>query len=55
MVHAINPHGFAWSRRVTEDNVDLNRNFVDHAQPYPSNPGYEELRAAICPATRSSS
>ena len=52
MVHAINPHGFAWSRRVTEDNVDLNRNFVDHAQPYPSNPGYEELREAICPATR---
>ncbi|MFM8989295.1 MAG: DUF2817 domain-containing protein, partial [Alphaproteobacteria bacterium] len=34
-IHAINPHGFAWSRRVTEDNVDLNRNFVDHAQPYP--------------------
>ena len=48
-IHAINPHGFAWSRRVTEDNVDLNRNFVDHAAPYPVNPGYEELRAAICP------
>jgi hypothetical protein len=48
-IHAINPHGFAWTRRVTEDNVDLNRNFVDHAQPYPVNAGYEELRAAICP------
>ena len=23
MVHAINPYGFAWQRRVNEDNVDL--------------------------------
>ncbi len=49
LVHAINPHGFAWQRRVTEDNVDLNRNFVDHARPYPVNDGYEQLREAICP------
>jgi hypothetical protein len=49
-IHAINPHGFAWIRRVTEDNVDLNRNFVDHSQPYPVNPGYEKLRDAIVPA-----
>jgi hypothetical protein len=49
-IHAINPHGFAWIRRVTEDNVDLNRNFVDHSQPYPVNQGYEELRDAIVPA-----
>jgi len=27
VVHAINPYGFAWLRRVNEDNVDLNRNF----------------------------
>ena len=49
-IHAINPHGFAWSRRVNEDNVDLNRNFVDHVAPYPRNAGYELLRDAICPA-----
>jgi hypothetical protein len=49
-IHAINPHGFAWIRRVTEDNVDLNRNFVDHSQPYPANKGYDELRDAIVPA-----
>jgi hypothetical protein len=49
-IHAINPHGFAWIRRVTEDNVDLNRNFVDHAQPYPVNAAYDELRDAIVPA-----
>jgi hypothetical protein len=59
-IHAINPYGFAWSRRVTEDNVDLNRNFVDHAKPHPANPGYAELRDAICPrewnaATRAAS
>jgi hypothetical protein len=49
-VHAINPYGFAWLRRVTEDNVDLNRNFVDHGGPLPKNPGYDELADAICPA-----
>ena len=49
-IHAINPHGFAWIRRVTEDNVDLNRNFVDHSQPYPVNAAYDELKDAICPA-----
>jgi len=47
LIHAINPFGFAWSRRVNEDNVDLNRNFVDHNTPYPENPGYEELLNAI--------
>jgi hypothetical protein len=49
-IHAINPHGFAWLRRVTEDNVDLNRNFLDHSQPYPVNEGYEELADAIVPS-----
>ena len=48
-VHAINPHGFAWIRRVTEDNVDLNRNFVDFATPLPENPGYDALAEALCP------
>jgi len=48
-VHAINPYGFAWNRRVNEDNVDLNRNFIDHAKPHPQNPGYEELADAINP------
>jgi len=48
MIHALNPFGFAWNRRVNEDNVDLNRNFVDHAEP-PANPGYDALAAAIAP------
>ena len=43
LVHAVNPWGFAWSRRVNEDNVDLNRNFLDHAAPHPVNPDYDAL------------
>jgi hypothetical protein len=48
-VHAINPYGFSHVRRVTEDNVDLNRNFVDHGNAKPANPGYDTLRDFICP------
>ena len=48
-IHAINAYGFAWIRRVTEENVDLNRNFVDHEGPLPDNPGYEALAEALCP------
>ena len=32
LIHAINPYGFAWLRRVNEDNVDLNRNSIDFAR-----------------------
>src|SRR6058998_1186854 len=28
VVHALNPYGMAWLRRVNENNVDLNRNFL---------------------------
>jgi hypothetical protein len=48
-VHALNPHGFAWDRRVTEENVDLNRNFVDWSQALPANEHYTLLRDAIAP------
>ncbi|MBX3485572.1 M14 family metallopeptidase [Phenylobacterium sp.] len=50
IVHAINPYGFAWSRRVTHENVDLNRNFVDFGQPLPQNPNYDALHHAVKPA-----
>jgi hypothetical protein len=49
IIHAINPHGFAWIRRVTEEGVDLNRNFVDFAKKLPENPGYDELADAFVP------
>ncbi|MEM9565634.1 MAG: DUF2817 domain-containing protein [Actinomycetota bacterium] len=47
-VHALNPYGFAWVTRTNEDNVDLNRNFVDFAEP-PANPGYDELAPMLVP------
>lgn len=50
MVHAVNPYGFSWLRRVNEDNVDLNRNFIDwDAVEPPHNDGYETLRDIFCP------
>ncbi len=50
-IHALNPYGFSWWRRTTQENVDLNRNFHDFSQPLPRNPGYDELAAALVPAT----
>jgi hypothetical protein len=34
LVHALNPFGFAWSRRADADNIDLNRNFLDDGAQY---------------------
>src|SRR5215510_13293421 len=30
LVHILNPFGMAWLRRVNENNVDLNRNFIEN-------------------------
>jgi hypothetical protein len=49
LVHAINPYGFAWVRRVNEDNVDLNRNCIDFDAGPPENPGYDLLADALVP------
>ena len=50
-IHALNPFGFSWVRRVNEDNVDLNRNFVDWSQPPPANPEYGELADLLTPSS----
>ena len=50
LVHAINPYGFAHERRVTEGNIDLNRNFVAHDGAYPKNPAYAALHPHVVPA-----
>ena len=52
-IHALNPYGFAWLRRVNEQGVDLNRNFVDFNQGLPDNYGYRELATALLPETES--
>ncbi|MGA9276407.1 DUF2817 domain-containing protein [Ilumatobacter sp.] len=48
IVHALNPVGFSWVRRVNEDNVDLNRNFVDWTSP-PQNDAYGDLADLLVP------
>lgn len=50
LIHAINPYGFAWKRRVTHENVDMNRNFVDFSVPLPENVHYHEIADAITPS-----
>ncbi len=48
-IHALNPHGFSHVRRVTNENVDLNRNFQDFSQPLPANPAYDEIHDLLLP------
>ena len=48
ILHALNPFGFSWDRRVNEDNADINRNFVDHKNP-PANAAYDSLAEHIAP------
>lgn len=48
-VHALNPHGFSWWRRTTQENVDLNRNFQDFHRPLPRNTEYDEVAHLVVP------
>jgi predicted deacylase len=50
LIHAVNPYGFSHWGRTNEDNVDLNRNFVDHAKPHPANPAYAEVHPLLASA-----
>lgn len=48
--HANNPYGFAWHRRVNENNVDFNRNFPAHFDSTLCDPDYERLHDVLNPA-----
>lgn len=48
-VHALNPYGFSHIRRVTHENVDLNRNFHDFDQPLPVNEAYRQVHDLLIP------
>lgn len=50
LLHGLNPWGFAWTRRVTEDNVDLNRNWVDYGRARAPDADYDRLAPALLPA-----
>jgi hypothetical protein len=53
IVHGINPHGLKNFRRVTANNVDLNRNFDTSPQLFGlENPGYEKLYEFLNPKHR---
>jgi hypothetical protein len=50
LIHALNPYGFAHRRRVNEDNVDLNRNFVlEGGQFEGAHPTYRALNSLLNP------
>lgn len=53
LLHAVNPYGFAQYRRVTENNVDLNRNAsTDDALYRTVNAGYPRIDRLINPEGR---
>jgi len=49
-LHALNPFGFSHLRRTNEDNVDLNRNFRDFAEPPAPHRAYADVHDFIVPA-----
>lgn len=50
LLHALNPYGFAWVRRVNERNVDLNRNFLRPGERFAGAPeGYADHDALLNP------
>jgi hypothetical protein len=50
LVHGLNSFGFSHLRRVNENNVDLNRNFIDHEAKHPHNEGYAKIGHALAVA-----
>ena len=50
-IHAINPFGFSWCRRVTEEGCDLNRNYIDFTKPLPPNEGHDKLVDYFVPSS----
>ena len=50
LIHSVNPYGFKYTRRVTENNVDLNRNSdVDKELYQTKNEGYPKVYDLINP------
>ena len=52
VIHGINPYGFKYLRRVSENNVDLNRNFSVSPDLFQTeNEGYAKLNGFLNPTT----
>lgn len=43
LIHALNPWGMKYLRRVDHENIDVNRNFLDQWNHLPKNKGYDEF------------
>jgi len=55
MIHAVNPWGYAHLRRVDENNIDINRNFIDYDTTQPTSPNqYATLDPIINPRSKPS-
>jgi hypothetical protein len=53
LIHAHNAYGFAWDTRFNEDNIDLNRNYLESFDaPLPANADYALLAEHAAPAKR---
>ena len=49
-LHAVNPYGFKYNRRVTENNVDMNRNAsIDESLYREDNQGYRDVEELVNP------
>ncbi len=52
LIHALNPFGYAAQRRVNEQNIDLNRNFLLPGVPFDGAPAlYAKLDSLLNPTT----
>ncbi|MBX6311432.1 MAG: DUF2817 domain-containing protein [Isosphaeraceae bacterium] len=50
LIHALDPYGFAWTRRADEVNIDLNRNFLVNGEGYTGcSPEYAALDYLLNP------
>ncbi len=49
LVHGVNPYGFSFGRRVNEDNVDVNRNFLNFSNSIAKNEKFLSLAEKIFP------
>ncbi len=51
LIHGLNPYGFKHRRKVTENNIDLNRNCLYDGQKFAiKNTGYSELTDLLMPS-----
>ncbi len=52
LIHSLNPYGHKYKRRVDENNIDLNRNFLIQDENYQNDSNsYKELNSLLNPST----